>query len=121
MMRQIVFKGKSESSGEWIYGTLGEIDGKPYISGLGYDTGEETVAFVDGGTVGQFTGVLDKNGLRIFEGDRVAIHGLHPTQVLGDVTFRDGAFGVTWVHNGVERFYAFVSMCNVEYEVLVWH
>ena len=117
-MRTILFRGKSEKSGEWVYGLLGEIRNSRYISGVVYETGEITVSVVIDKTVGQYTGLRDKNGTRIFEGDRIAIEGLHPGQVQGDVAFRDGAFGVTWIHAGVERFYAFVSMCNVEYEVI---
>lgn len=62
-MREIVFRGKQTADGEWIIGDLhyGFLSKFPYINGFGVD--------VD--TVGQFVGITDKNGVRIFEGDLI--------------------------------------------------
>lgn len=75
-MREILFRGKRLDSGEWVDGSLhiewGEArkDGsrnKDYrILGM---RGE--CYYVDPDTVGQFTGLLDYFGNRIFEGDIV--------------------------------------------------
>ena len=65
-------------------------------------------------TVGQYTGLTDKNGKKIFEGDVVKGLFLYSLPVNGLVTFRDGAFGLLWYRGETEMFWAFTSICNVE-------
>lgn len=68
-MREILFRAKRKDDGKWVYGDLAHVvritlnrDEKCIRVG-GYD--------VDESTIGQFTGMLDSNGEKIFEGDIV--------------------------------------------------
>lgn len=92
-MREILFRGQRTGNGKWVYGYLCfvYID-KPEKSRI-YDPQAVNSYDVLTESVGQFTGLTDKNGTNIFEGN---IGWDCHNECYGIVEFSDGGFSYVW-------------------------
>ena len=94
MTRENKFRGKRLSDGEWVYGDLLHNVDCVKIREWEADVNQIPKSYVvDDKTVGQFTGLKDKNGVEIYEGDIVKFE-LDGYQVIGEVVEICGSFGI---------------------------
>ena len=90
-MSEILFRGK-DIQGNWHIGLLAHMGNGWYISNkAGVSTAYEVIP----GTVGQYTGLTDKYGNKIFEGDILAVGENGKQYQTVSVSFKDGAFRVS--------------------------
>ncbi len=118
MSREIKFRGKSKKTRKWLYGYLGEskfsildyvyTDKVIFDNVLSFNTDNSTYVVkdlsVEEETIGQFTGLCDKNGNDIYEGDVVKAPLLDPIffDIIKDkfcnaeIRFNKGSFVVSY-------------------------
>ncbi len=102
-MRDILFRGQAFGSREWIYGHY-RNGKKMHI--IYHDQNSDNCYAVLPETVGQFTGLSDRNGKKIFEGDIVKFtDSPFRYSYNGAVCFHEGSFCIQYKYWGKDRFH----------------
>lgn len=84
----VLFHGKRTDNGQWIEGDLMHSQGRTYCGIFAENLGQ-----VDPYTVGQFTGILDKDDKKIWQ-HSIVEYDDGVSKFRGIVVFENGAFGI---------------------------
>ena len=112
-MREILFRGKDFSgviNHNWCFGSLDTTENGRAIIIYSDRFGNKCRIFVDPSTIGEYTGLRDKNGKRIFEGDILRL-AYHPEEDV-IIEWHDGRFNFR--KRNKPKDYGYESLCCVQ-------
>ena len=123
-MREILFRGKRVDNGEWIQGDLVQFLSHGIVRIVTQEPPYKD-AEVDSDTVGRFTGLTDRNGKKIFEGDiihleysQVFFGGEYFGEYTAEVSYKEGCFVTDGINNGGEIETPLSGFDNDELEII---
>ena len=123
-MREILFRGKRVDNGEWIQGDIVQFLPHGIVRIVTQEPPYKD-AEVDSDTVGQYTGLTDKNGKKIFEGDiihleysQVFFGGVYFGEYTAEVSYKEGCFITDGINNGDEIETPLSGFDNDEVEII---
>ena len=115
-MRTIKFRGYNKKRGIWLYGNYILNRGAHFIAPQEFADGKTWEDYeVEEESIGQFTGLTDKNGREIYEGDIVQ-WGDSEHKIKQVVEFRNGAFG--YVYDTIGSFVPYAANTNFDFAAL---
>ena len=123
MNDRYLFRGKRVDNCEWVVGVAFFKNEKCFIITDMFNcdeyqcTGAENYEVIPE-TVEQCSGVPDKNGKLMFEGDIINALLDFGMPIKSVCAFRDGSFGLLAKQHGAEHFHPFTSLCNISYEII---